>query len=212
MKRVVAGLLVCLGTAAGLAAEDKLTETPFYPLPVGTTWHYKAGEGQFTIRVAKHEKVGDTLCARLEVTRDGKVIGVQHLAVTADGVYCHDLTYRAPKGDSATGKDGEHDVTQTPKPPILMLKLPPKKGDSWKVDSKGDGKSFRGAFQIDEKEVKMQDRTYKTVCVTSQDLEVNGLKPTITTYYANGTGMVKQVIQEGNVTTTIELEKFEAGK
>jgi hypothetical protein len=212
MKRLMAGLLICLGTAAGLTAEDKLTETPYYPLQVGTTWHYKVGDGRFTIRVAKHEKVGDTLCARLEVTRDGKVIGWQHLAATADGVYCHDLTYRAPKGDAETGKDGERDVTQKPKPPIQMLKLPPKKGEGWKVDSKDDGRTFRGAYQIDEKEVKVPAGSYKAVCVTSQDLEVNGLKPTITTYYASDVGMVKLVIQEGKVTTEIELEKFEAGK
>lgn len=213
MKRLVVGLLVCLGTAAGLAAEDKIAETSHYPLQVGTTWHYKAGESKFTVRVAKHEKVGDTLCARLEVTRDGKLVGSQHLAVTADGVYCHDLTYRAPKTDSAADKGGEREVTQTPKPPILLLKLPAKKGDKWKVDSKGDGTNFRGAYQIDVQEVKVPAGSdSKAIVVTSQDLEVNGLKPVITTYYASGIGMAKQVIQEGNVTTTIELVGFEMGK
>jgi hypothetical protein len=195
-------MLVCvllLLAAAGLTAEDKLDERPYYPLQVGTTWHYKAGDGKFTIRVRKHEKVGATLCARLDVTRDGKVVGSQHLAVNAEGVYCHDQTV-------------EGNVTQTPKPPILLLKLPPKKGDSWKVDSTADGKTFRGTFQIDEQEVKVPADTYKAVRVTSRNLEVNGLKPVITTYYARGAGMVKQVIQENNVTTEIELEKFEAGK
>ncbi len=202
MKRLVGGVLggvLLLVMAGSLAAEDKLAETPYYPLHVGTTWHYKAGDGKFTVRVAKHEKVGETLCARLDVTRDGKTVGSQHLAVTAEGVYCHDQT---------TARN----ATQAPKPPILVLKLPPKKGEGWKVDSKGDGKTFRGAFQIGEEEIKVPAGTYKAIRVTSQELEVNGLKPVITTYYARNVGMVKQVIQESNITLEIELEKFEAGK
>lgn len=205
MKRLVRLLLICpwmLAGTLGLSAEDKLTETPYYPLQVGTTWHYRSGEGKFSIQVAKHEKVGDTLCARLEVKRDGKVVAWQHLAVTSDGVYRHDLT------ETSSGKE----VTQTPKPPILVLKLPPKKGDRWKVDSKAGSDVFRGAFKIDEEEVKVPAGTYKAIRVSSQDLEVKGLKPTITTYYAKDVGMVKQVIKEGSATAEIELEKFEPAK
>ncbi len=143
-----------------------------------------------------------TFSARLEVTRDDKAIASQHLSVSADGVYRHDLT------DQHSGAA----VTQVPKPPILVLKLPPKDGESWKVDSKADGKTFRGAFKIDEQEIKVSAGTYKAVRVTSQDLEVNGLKPVITTYFASGAGMVKQIIQEGDSKVEIELEKFEAGK
>ncbi len=215
MKRLISMLLLCpllLLTGGILPAQDKIVPTPYYPLPVGATWHYRSGESKFTIRVSKHEKVGDVLCARLEVTRDGKVIAWQHLAATADGVYRYDLGYRLPQPDPKGGQAVEQTVEDKPKPPILVLKLPPKKGDGWKVDSKSDGKTFRGAFRIDEQEVKVPAGAYKAVRVSSQDLEVNGLKPTITTYYAEGVGMVKQVIQEGNVTVEIELEKFDAGK
>jgi hypothetical protein len=205
MNRLIRVLLLVpclLAGAAGLRAEDKLAQTPYYPLQVGTTWHYRAGDSKFSVQVAKHEKVGDTLCARVEVKRDGKVVAWQHLAVTDDGVYRHDLT------ETSSGKE----VTQTYKPPILVLKLPPKKGDSWKVDSKAGSDTFRGAFKIDEEEVKVSAGSYKAVRVSSQDLEVKGLKPVITTWYASGVGMVKQTIQEGNATGEIELEKFEPGK
>jgi hypothetical protein len=205
MKRLVHVLLVCSVfpvAAVAVAAEDKLVETPYYPLQVGTTWHYKAGDGKFTIRVTRHEKVGDVLCARLEATRDGKVIAWQHLSVTADGVYRHDLT------DQHTGTA----VTQSPRPPMLVLKLPPKSGETWKVDSRADGKTFRGSFKIDEQEVKIPAGAFKAVRVTSQDLEINGLKPVITTYFASGAGMVKQTIQEGDSKIEIELEKLETAK
>lgn len=194
-------------------AQDKLKETPYYPLQVGTTWHYRAGDSKFTIRVARHEKVGATLCALLETKRDGKVVGSEHLAVTTDGIYRNDLTspqLQSHANDKA--KLAKVLVSQTLKPPILVLKLPPKQGDSWKVDSKGDGTTFRGSFQVSELEIKVPAGTYKKAFrVVSQDLEVNSLKPTITTFFAAGIGMVKQVIEMGEAKIEIELEKFEAG-
>lgn len=198
MKRLTLGLFLLL-LAADVRAQDKLAETYYYPLRVGTAWHYKAGEVKITVRVAKHEKVGDVLCARLETTRDGKVVGSEHLSVTSDGVYRHDLTQTDASGKS---------VTHTPKPPIRVLQLPPKKGDTWKVDTN----IARGSFTVEEREAKVPAGTYKCLCVLSKDLEVNGFKPSITSYYAKDVGMVKQVIQEGSSTSEIVLEKFEAGK
>jgi hypothetical protein len=192
-------LMIAAGT---LLAEDKPGESPYYPLRTGTTWHYKVGDNKLVIRVAKQEKVGDVPCALLEASRDGKVVGSEHLAVTADGVYRHTITKA----------QGDKPATLTLKPPMLVLKLPPKKGDAWKVDSQVDGKVLRGGFKADEQEVKVPAGTYKAIRVTSQDLEVNGLKTVLTMYYAEGVGMVKQVIQEGENKVEIELEKFEAGK
>lgn len=215
MKPLLRGLLICpllLAATSNLTAQDRLQETPFYPLQVGTTWHYRAGDGKFTIRVAKHEKVGDTLCALLETRRDGKVVGSEHLAVAAGGVYRLDLTAIVRKPDpNNKAKTIDAPRTQTLKPPILVLKLPPKKDDAWKVDSKSDGQTFRGAFRVEEQELTVPAGKYKTLAVRSQDLETNALKATITTYFAEGAGMVKQVIEIGDAKAVIELEKFEAG-
>jgi hypothetical protein len=204
--------LMLLIAAAELAAQDKLKETSYYPLNVGTTWYYRAGDSKFTIRVARHEKVGDTLCALLETRRDGKVVGSEHLTVTNDGVYRLDLTFPQLQSDPKDkAKTARTLVSQSLKPPILILKLPPGKGDSWKVDSKGDGKTFRGSFQIEEQEITVPAGTYKAVRIASQDLEVNSLKATITTFYADGVGMAKQIIEMGEAKIEIELEKFAAG-
>jgi hypothetical protein len=199
LHALLSGFMVFV-TAVNLAAQDKLKETPYYPLKVGTTWHYRAGDRKFTIRVVRHEKVGETLCALLETQRDGKVVGSEHLAVAADGVYRYDLI-----------EAGRTPAQQTLKPPMLILKLPPKNGDSWKVDSRGDGKTFRGSFQVAEQEITVPAGTYKTFRIASQDLEVNSLKPILTTFFAEGVGIVKQIIQMGDTKIEIELEKFEAG-
>ncbi|HTU91042.1 MAG TPA: hypothetical protein VMF69_13265 [Gemmataceae bacterium] len=211
MKPLIYALFICLlySAAAELPAQDKLKETPYYPLQVGATWHYRAGDSKFTIRVARHEKVGDALCALLETIRDGKVVGSEHVSVAADGVYRHDLTYpqTQPGGRSKAELGNEKKVI---KPPMLVLKLPPRKGDSWKVDSKSDGMTFRGGFEVAEQEITVPAGTYKTFRVASEDLEVNSLKPTITTFFAEGVGMVKQVLSMGDAKIEIELEKFEA--
>lgn len=212
LRRILIIWFFSFVAAAELAAQDRLRETAYYPLKVGTAWHYRAGESKFTIRVARHEKVGDVLCALLETIRDGKVVGSEHLAVTGDGVYRHGLTSPQVQSDPKDKtKTVKIPVKQTLKPPILVLKLPPKTGDSWKIDSKGDGKTFRGAFQVAEQEITVPAGTYKTFRITSQDLEVNSLKPTITTFFAQGVGMVKQIIEMGDAKIEIELEKFEAG-
>jgi hypothetical protein len=212
MNRLMRPLFVCLLVlTAPLAAQDKFKETPYYPLQVGTTWHYRAGDSKFTVRVARHEKVGATLCALLQTRRDGKVVGAEHLAVTADGVYRHDLTLLRRQADpNDKAKQVELTVPQPLTPPMLVLKLPAKKGDSWKVDSKSEGKTFRGGFVVDEQEIKVPAGTYKTFRVRSEDLEVNALKATLATHFAEGVGMVKQMIEVGDAKIEIELEKFEA--
>jgi hypothetical protein len=189
--------------ATELAAQAKLRETPYYPLRVGTIWHYRAGDGKFTIQVARHEKVGETLCAVLETKRNGKVVGSEHLAVASDGIYRHTLTL-----PSSSAKPENEKNQLTIKPPLLLLKLPPEEGDSWKIGSKADDKTFRGSFEVGEQEITVPAGTYKTTRVTSQDLEVNALKAGITTFYAEGVGMVKQIIEVGDVKVEIELEKF----
>jgi hypothetical protein len=215
MNRRVPSLLAWLALlllTAELAAQDKLQETPYYPLQVGTTWHYRAGDGKFTIRVVKHEKVGDKLCALLETRRDGKVVGSEHLTVAVDGVYRLDLTAMLPQHDpNDKSKTLEQPATQALTPPILVLKLPPKKDAKWKISSKSAGQTYRGELQMQEAEVTVPAGKYKTFRVASQDLEISSLKTTITTDFAEGVGMVRQVVEVGDAKVEIVLEKFEAG-
>jgi hypothetical protein len=194
-------LAMVLAATAG-SAENRLAQTPWFPLEMGTTWHYRAGDGKYFVRVAAHEKVGDALCARLEAVRDGRVIATEHVRVKADGVYRVDIDIR--RGDEVH--------RQSPQPPILLLPLPPRNGQTFSVDSKVDGKVYKGTFKIAEEEIKVPSGTYKSVAVTSKDLEAEGIQPSLTTWYAQKVGMVKQVIAAGGQKVEIVLEKFEPGK
>jgi hypothetical protein len=183
----------CLALSA--AGGDEKPTGSWYPLQVGATWHYKAGAKRFSLRVARYEKFAKVQCARVELIQDKKVTSFEHVAADA----------KAVKRFSLEGKEA--------RPPIVVLKLPPKKGQSWKVDSKADGQTLKGTFRVGEvEEVKVPAGTFKALTVTSEDLEANGLKMKITFYYADKVGLVKEVIQTGKQKIVVELEKFEPGK
>jgi hypothetical protein len=209
MKKIALALTVTALALPAARTEDRLAESPWYPLQVGTTWSYKAGDSKFQMVVKSHEKVGDALTARIELVKDGKTVAAEHIGVTSEGVCRFNLIQM---------KDGQT-ITETPKPPILILKLPPKKGESFTVDSRaaidprGGSKTYKGVFKIAEEDVTVPAGTFKgAVRVTSQDLDADGLKPTVTTWYAEKVGMIKQVIRERDQTLTIELEKLTPGK
>ncbi len=188
--------LACAALAAALLpalagagrAQDKIETTPYYPLAVGTTWDYKAGDNKFTLKVTKHEKVGNALCARVGMFVKDKEQSFEHISVTKDGVYRNTF-----EGKEAT-------------PPVLFLKLPPKKDETWKVDSKVGGEAVKGTFKNNgEEEVKVPAGSYKAWVVASQDLEANGVKMSVTYYFAEKVGMVKQLVEVSGQKIVIEL-------
>ncbi len=194
-------LALALGAPAA-GADESMPQTSWMPLKVGTAWHYRAGDAKILLRIAAHEKVGDVVCARLETVREGKVIGSEHLRVSSDGLYRVDA-------------DVYHDNQvhrQTLEPPILLLLLPPKSGQTFSVKSTVDGKEYKGTFKVTAEEVKVPAGTYKAMAVSSQDLEVEGIHPQTTTWYAENVGMVKKLIAAGKQKVEIVLEKFEPGK
>jgi hypothetical protein len=209
---VLAGAVLVLMAGAAQGAEDKMAETPYYPLRVGATWHYKAGGGKFSVRVAGHEKAGGRMCARVETTNaDGKVSSLEHLYVTAEGVYRQDIQ-GARRDQASRGGVPALGPVQTLDPPLLILKLPPRAGDSWGIDSQVRNTTFKGKFKVASEEVKVPAGSYKTFRVGSEDLEEAGNKLTVTSYYAEGAGLVKQVLEVERSKIVIELEKYEPGK
>src|SRR5205807_1527698 len=77
----------CRHCDKGNMAKDKAGETPYYPLQVGNTWNYRAGENRYSMRVAKHEKVGDAMTAKIEMLVEGKARSEENIGVTGDGIY-----------------------------------------------------------------------------------------------------------------------------
>jgi len=113
-----------LGSTSTLRAQDKFKETPYYPVKVGDTWTYRIGDApqKIQIKISKHEKVGDTTFAVMEVTVNGQLLGNETVCPQADGVY-------RIKGQILPQQ------TMELMPPMRFLKLPTQKGDTWKIDS-----------------------------------------------------------------------------
>jgi hypothetical protein len=198
-----ATLALAMAMAAPPAEQPALTKTtPYYPMQVGATCTYKSGESHFSLTVTKIEKVGTTMCARIELMQDGKVVqgGSEDVYLGDDGVY------RLAAGD------------QQVDPPVLVLKLPPTKNDAWTFDAKAAGKagakeSLRGTVtERDGEQVTVPAGSYTAVSVSCQDLDANGAKYAYTTWYAKDVGMVKQEINACRRKVTIELEKYEPAK
>jgi len=197
LAALLTGLLVF--TSGATQAQDnkaKLVESPWYPLAVGTKWAYKSGDNKCVYRVAAHEDFGGTLCAKVEMFIDNKLISYEHISSSEKGVFRNG--FQGAKADV----------------PVQILALPFAKDiKPWKVESKalGDGK-VTGEFTESEEEIKIGDKTYKTLKVYGKDMDANGLKFSATYYFAENFGMVKQVIVVGETTkqeTILELEKYD---
>jgi hypothetical protein len=195
---VLPATFLLLAASSSLRSQDKdktPPQTPYYPLQVGNTWEYRTGEkDKYVVKVTKNDKFEDVPCAYVDTLVDGKVIGTEYLNVTADGVYRQGFS------------------KQKANMPVLILKLPPKADDKWAVNVKIKDEVLRGTFTTREDKVKVPAGEFKTFAVESKDLEIGGLKGTITTHYAEDVGMVKQSLQIGTAKTEIELEKFTKGK
>jgi len=186
-------ILIVAGPQTG-RGEDKKPDPFTYPLAVGTAWTYRVGENRYKMTVTKTEKVGKTDCARLEMKVGDKVVSFEHVAIEG-------------------GKLARYSFEGKPiAPPIVFLEVPPAKGKTWKVESKIDGQVLKGSFVIGEEKVKVAGGTFDTFTVTSQGLQVNGVKATIKYYFATGVGMVKKEIEMAGPKVVFELEKYEPGK
>jgi hypothetical protein len=197
MKRLPLRLLVLalfLAGAASLSGQEQVKDSEYYPLKVGTTWTYRAGDKQITAKVAKHEKIGDTMCARIETSFGGKVLATEHVSVGKDGLLRHTA------------------LDQPAEPPVRFFPLPFKKGDTWKIESKVAGQTVKATFVTDEVEVTVPAGKFQAAMVRTDDFSVGEQKLGMTNWYAKGVGVVKTVTKVGGKDIAVELEKYEPAK
>ncbi|MFQ3594409.1 MAG: hypothetical protein SNJ82_14620 [Gemmataceae bacterium] len=185
-------MVALMGTSAPVGGQDDKKFT--FPMNVGTVWTYIVGENRFEIRLTKMEKIGKVECARLEMFVDGKSRSFEHLGIDGNILARH----------SFEGKPTN--------PPIALLKLPPKPGEKWNVESKLDGQLFKGTLAVSEELVQVPAGKYTAIKVSGVDMDLNGQKFNVSYWFASGVGMVKQVSELAGQKVTFELEKFSPGK
>src|SRR5688572_21641812 len=124
LARVLLLGLLILAAPPSSAEEPKNKNDPkpakagnYYPLQAGNEWHFKVTVGDKTstafTRITKIEKFDDVPLARLEAMVNDKVVGVEHLRQTDEGIFRY--------------RNNDQEIT----PPICLLKYPTKSGAKW---------------------------------------------------------------------------------
>ena len=165
----------------------------YLPLREGNQWTFTMSTGvQTTMKIIGFADVGTVRCAIAETTM-GLQKSQEYIAVDAEGV----KTYMGKTQDQEFRYD----------PPIMRIKLPYREGDSWTAVVKQSGASMTTTFQsIGKERVETPAGAFDCIKVYSV---VNGLpgQPSAVSisYYADGVGPVRQMLQAGGQQMTATL-------
>jgi hypothetical protein len=200
MKRVSiwVGVALFLTAAKASVAGDAaaLDKVEYFPLKVGTTWEYVAKDKRVVVKVGGHEKIGNTMTARLETTADGTLV-TEHLVVRPDGIY----------RVLANG--------QEIKPAFLVFKLPPRNGEKWSIECRSQNIPITGKMNCSQaNKLKVGEKEYDTFLVMSSGMKIAGQDVEMKAWFNKEVGMVKQVFKQPGIDLdlTLELDKFTPGK
>ena len=175
----------------------------YYPLKEGATWTYqvtgakvgdtaKASEKEFTVKVIGVDKEG---VAKLETKEKDKLIATEEVQVKKGEVLR--VGFAGSKAE----------------PPLCFLKPGVKDGEKWPFSSKIAGQEVKGEFtRGSAAKVKVGGKEYDTLTATSSEITIENQKVKITYWFAKGVGMVKQLVDVGGKTVTIELKKYDEPK
>jgi hypothetical protein len=170
----------------------------YYPLEVGSEWRYELNGKTVVARVTKQEKMGGHAAGKVDSFIDGKLVSSEHIAVTDEGVY-------------RVAFDGA-----VPTKPVMILKLPPKDGEVWAVDTGISGSKIKGSARCDLEKVKVPAgefdayRVKGSYTVTLPDGKEQN--PEFTFWFADGTGVVRLGTKAGDNDIILDLESFKKGE
>jgi hypothetical protein len=155
----------------------------YFPFKVGTKWRYRVersnGEtGTQVQQISEIEKIDSrAVLARLDLIAGGSVRLTEHVSNTARGIFRHRTNFI--------------DIS----PPVRLLSFPVKEGKSWA--SKFKEGNFEGKVTcqvVGREEIEVPAGKYHTVIVEMVVEYVGAQKYRITTWFAAGTGVVKDTI------------------
>jgi hypothetical protein len=219
IRRVaVLGFFAMAGLATGQTPGEKLNvwTSELYPLQVGNEWNYRVKVGDAkqwqALQVAvDHEEV--FLFKHIEQTKDKQTGGVKkEQKETPIKRYRFKITSGSKELTEyvAILSDGVYKFTVAGKeivPPLLMLKLPAQKVDSWKVDSVSENVPLVGKFTSTTDKVIVPAGEFNSLRVSAQDFQFEGKKMTLDMWFAPKIGIVKQHTVIGSNETLMELER-----
>ncbi len=182
-----------LGSVAQ-SLQEPLVEASYYPLKVGSKWHYKTASSERpkddrVTEIVKIEKIDGQLLARLEATVGGTTVATEHLSSTAKGIFRH--------------RHNGLDLS----PPLCLLKFPIEFGALWESEMKlEDGSVGKIQARLEAEKIATPAGAFETVRVAfSVFNSANHLTYSTTYWFAPGIGPVKQLINTDSAYQDIGL-------
>lgn len=199
-RHPLAALLVLVSAAGGFAQEKKGDTPPknVFPLTKGTKWEYVlkgAEEVPWTQEVTdvsepkKGERAVVTLTSKVGTT----VLTAKHSA-DENAVYEHTR--------------GSKDLAA----PLVMIKLPVKAGTKWTEKYTYNGDDATSEYEVKEAEEVTTPAGKYTAYPVVQKIKTKLGGSTITHWYADGVGMVRQEIRVFGKPDVVELKAFSPAK
>jgi hypothetical protein len=190
---LAAGAVIFLVVGAALAQSPNASQ---FSLKKGSKWVYQSGDLLITVVADGTEKFGAEECMKLDTVVGGKGVASELVYVNADGVYRTKV--RGGKVE----------------PPVRLLRLPAKKGESWRIDSKVGTSTIKGELKItdDKARVKVPAGEFDAVLVEGADLDIAGVKVTVKQWFVPNKGIVKTEFVLQGITSTLELTEYTEGK
>jgi hypothetical protein len=169
--------------SALMAVQDVPPDAAYLPLKVGNTWEYKAkGSEQARVRKITGRDADGTW--RQEDSTDGKTERKDALKVGKAGLTCVGITF------------GEAEVV--PSEPLLLLKFPARKDDSWTQEVDFSGQKATIKTVTAEEKVKVPAGEYTALKVTlTGTMKTNDATLTIilTAWYVKDVGVVRHSLK-----------------
>lgn len=212
MRMVIGTMLVALAVATAGAPRRATGQAPrpsppaklqgkagdYYPLKVGTRWHYQiqAGNSQkipMVYRIGGIERVDGKELARLDIMASGQGNSqyTEHLHSDGGGVF----------------RDRMHNLQFAP--PFCLIKYPVKPGERWTADIAVGGQKMKvEGTEGPAEDVQVPAGKYRAIpctIVVSDAAE----RSTNIMWFAEGVGIVKQKTELGPRSIIMELTRFE---
>jgi hypothetical protein len=224
--RTVACLSLLVLAAPLTAQPAKDSYTPWFPLKVGNKWTYRAANPSKELVIVEVEKaepidlqikdektgkmVSDRIIAYILNSTRGDKSAKEKIGVLPRGIYRFKaggkelpMEYGVYRFQTA-GKDYD--------PPMCFLRLPPRQGESWEVNSLSEGAVIKGTFVMAPVEVPADRAPQFTV--KSKDLQVGPASQTaqplmLQYWFAENVGPLKTFVKMGDFQSELELQSYD---
>jgi hypothetical protein len=140
----------------------------------------------------KTERIDGLDLTLVKNIKDGNIMATEHMVSNKDGVFRHQLNGEA--------------LPQ----PICVLKGQARVGDSWQISDTEEGvEVIIKAKVIALEEIVVPAGKFKALCVEYEVFVDEETIVTMTHWFAENVGMVKQVVDAGESQFVIELERYQ---